>query len=290
MLSALLAVLTAVEPVPASLEVAKELHAQLDVSTLEARLEQEGFRLVGQGEARVRLVVARHLGGVELMARAGGQSLSRLVEAPDEVWPVERTFELAQRLAVLAHEAQALVPAPPPPVEPTVDVPPPPAPSLPLVATSHEAPRFGLLARPGALVRSNTADFSFAAVGLLRLGRLEPMLALGFDVAPGSGGTAVEFPLLGGVRVVFEPAPRWRLSPEALVGLRLHAFLDGDTAPRVDPALQLGLSARRQVGDTLWLGLAVYGFLSTGRTHLAGDVVLWERGPVGFGAGLDVEF
>jgi hypothetical protein len=279
-------------PVPVSLEVAKDVRAVLDASVLEARLVEEGFALTPQAQAQVRLIVARHPRGLELMALAGGQSFSRVVEAPDEVWPMERTFELAQRLASLAHEAAALAPPPAPPAA-SAEAPsaaePPPAVATPLVESSHQAPHFGFVARPGLLVRG-VADFSVQAMGVLRLGRLEPLLSLGFVLAPDVGGTAVEFPLLGGVRVVFAPGEHWRLSPEVLVGLRLHVFLDGETGPRVDPALQLGLSVRRQVAQVLWLGLAAYAFLATGRTHLAGDVVLWERGVVGFGAGLDVEF
>lgn len=283
-------------PVPVSLEVSRELHAQLDVAVLEARLAEEGFTLASQADARVRLVVARHPRGVELMAFAGAVRLSRLVDAPDEVWPVERTFELSQRLASLAHEAadaSAAEPPSPSPVEPPAASPgaaPVPEPAPPLQARSVGPPKTGLLLRAGALVRAGGVDFTAQVLGALKLGRLEPALALGLVVAPGAGGMALEFPLLGGVRVVFEPGSGWTLTPEVLLGARLHWFRLGDGVVRVDPALQVGLSARQQLFAGAALGLGAAAFVATARTHLAGEAVLWERGVVGLLVTADVEF
>lgn len=281
---------------PASLEVSRELGARLDASVLEARLAEEGFVLTPQADAKVRLVVAPHPRGVELMAFAGARRFSRMVEAPDAVWPVERTFELSQRIASLAHEAAAALgdedavsgesaTERSPPVET------PPAPvAAPLEAHAAEVPSFALSLRPGLLARAGGVDFAAQALGVLRLGRLEPVLALGFVVAPDVGGTAFELPLLAGVRVVFELGDAWRLSPEALVGVRVHLFPSLDGVVRGDPALQLGVSARRRLGSRAALGVSVASLVSAARTHLLGTTVLWERGVVGLLVGADVEF
>lgn len=281
---------------PASLEVSRELGARLDVSVLEARLVEEGFVLTPQAGAKVRLVVAPHPRGVELMAFAGARRFSRIVDAPDAVWPVERTFELSQRLASLAHEAAAVLgdedaisgesaTERSPPVEP----PPPPA-AAPLEAHARKTPAFGLVLRPGLLARAGGVDFAVQALAVLRLGRLEPALALGFVVAPDVGGTAFEIPLLAGVRVVLQPGDAWRLSPEVLIGLRVHLFPSLDGVVRGDPALQLGVSARRQLSQRVALGLSIAGLVAAARTHLLGTTVLWERGVVGLLVGAELEF
>lgn len=344
-------------PLPASLEVSREVRARLDVTVLETRLGEEGFVLVAPVAARVRLVVTAHPRGVELTALHDDVTLVRVVEAPAEVWPIERTFELAQRLAGLAHEAAAAPAAearraapdddlvraggaltgpaasglrergesPPrgaavspvaPRPEGSAESPPRgasgssvPPPSLqksetpPGAAEAASAPptlrqdhgaaptaeRFGLLVRAEALFQEAGVDPALWLLGAAHLGRLEPLFGAGLVAAAGQAGWAVEVPVLGGARVVFEPGDRWTLSPEALVGLKVHAFLAGDTAVRVDPVLRLGVSARRRLGQRLSLGVSVAALVSTARTHLAESRVLWERGPLGVAVGVDLQ-
>lgn len=342
---------------PASLEVSREVRARLDASVLEARLGEEGFALVAPAAARVRLVVTAHPRGVELTALHDDVTLVRVVEAPAEVWPIERTFELAQRLAGLAHEAAAApaadarraapdeelvraggaqqapaasglrergespprgaegVPVPPgpegraesPPRSASVSSVPPPslrksetapggaeAPSAPPTlqqghGAAPTAERFGLLVRAEALFQEAGVDPALWLLGAVHLGRLEPLFGAGLVAAAGPAGWAVEVPVLGGARVVFEPGDRWTLSPEALVGLKVHAFLAGDTAVRVDPVLRLGVSARHRLAQRLSLGVSVAALVSMARTHLAEARVLWQRGPLGFAVGVDVQ-
>lgn len=291
--AAMLMVLLHASPVPVSLEVARPLQSRLDVSVLEARVVEEGFSLVPQASARVRLVVAPHARGVEVMAFAGERRFSRIVDAPADVWPVEQTFELSQRVAALAHEAAANLDEP---VAASNERPVAAAPAPPGEVATHldshgsKLPALGVVLRPGVLARAGGVDFSLQALGVLHLGRLEPALAVGLVLAPGQGGMAYEFPLLGGVRVAFAPDEAWRLSPEVLLGLRVHWFSGPDAVVRGDPALQLGVSARRKLGDRVALGLNAGAFISTARTHLLGSEILWERGVVGLVAGAEIEF
>ncbi|MCC6334802.1 MAG: hypothetical protein IT380_12560 [Myxococcales bacterium] len=289
-------VLAASASLPTALSVSPELKSSLDESVLVSRLSEEGFQPAPPTEARLLLVVSRDEKGVKLEAVTAAGRLSRLVEAPDEVWATERTFELAQRLAALAHEAAAGLPpeapsAPPAAIagSPPPEEEPPPAP-VAVSDSSTAPPRFAMTIRPGFILRSGAFDFTAQAMGVLRLRTLEPLLSLGIVVAPDRGGTALEFPLLGGLRVLFAPWEGWTLSPEVVLGLRLHAFLGDEAAVRVDPALQLGLSFRRRLLPHLALGASVAAFLSTARTHVAGlSQVLWDRGSLGLVVGLDVE-
>ncbi|MEW5743024.1 MAG: hypothetical protein AB1938_29180 [Myxococcota bacterium] len=297
------AVVSVLGGIPTTLEVSGGLESRLDPGVLRSRLTEEGFTLTSPAQARLLLVVGPHARGVELKAVTAAARLSRIVEAPDEVWATERTFELAQRLSALAHEAAAGLPleesapgalaaAPstegPPERKPPEGPPPSPGPAL--VDSSTKVRGFGVVARPGFILRSGAFDFSGQVVGVLRMVRLEPLFALSIVVAPDRGGTALEFPLLGGVRVLFEPWDGWKLSPEVLLGIRLHAFPGDESPVRVDPALQLGFSARRKLLEHLSLGAFVAAFLSTARTHVAGLQVLWGRGSLGLVVGLDVEF
>jgi hypothetical protein len=229
-------------------------------------------------------------------ASLGDERFTREVVAPEGSWKEELSLELAQRLTVLAHEAEAGAtpkleaaaqsvaepePEPEPVAEaPAEETPPPKDPPLHLTA--------GL--RVGVLLRPPSVDPTLAFHGAIPGGLFEPVGLMGVTYAPGPGVTAWEVPLAVGVRLPIALS-NWRLTPELLIGARLHFFtasaVDAGGA-RVDFLGMAGLSLLAPVGP-FKMGVRLGVDLAAGREHLLGDEVLWSRGTVGFSAQLHIE-
>lgn len=259
---------------------------------IEQRLREEGFEI--SPRAPLKLRVEELHGTLRLSASLGDERFTREVVAPEGSWKEELSLELAQRLTVLAHEAEAsatpkleagvqhvVAPEPEPVVEaPAEETPPPKDPPLHLTA--------GL--RVGVLVRPPSVDPTLAFHGAIPGGLFEPVGLMGVTYAPGPGLTAWEVPLAVGVRLPIALS-NWRLTPELLIGARLHFFtasaVDAGGA-RVDFLGMAGLSLLAPVGP-FKMGVRLGVDLAAGREHLLGDEVLWSRGTVGFSAQLHVE-
>ncbi len=276
MFSAVL-VLLAVTPVSLSVDLSRDTTARLGprVRTLMVeRLEEEGFTV--EPGSKLKLRVEELHGTLRLSAQAGGYSADSELR-PSLEWPAELGFELAQRLAVLAHEAEAHVPAP----APVVEAPPAPEPEPP---PQEKQVRLGAGLRLGILVRADAVDPTLAFHGSFPTGVVEPVVTMGLVFAPGPGLTAWELPVTAGLRVPIILGA-WTLSPELLGGGRLHLFSEG---VRIDPLLMLGLSLLRSLG-ALKLGARLGLDVSTAREHREGDLVLWSRGGFAFSAMLQLE-
>src|SRR4051794_19116328 len=102
MLIALL--LLAATPVSLSVDLSKSTTARLGPRVrelIEERLLEEGFS--GEPGAKLKLRVEELHGTLRLSAQVGEYSATSELR-PSLEWPAELGFELAQRLAVLAHE------------------------------------------------------------------------------------------------------------------------------------------------------------------------------------------
>lgn len=286
-------------PVSLSVDLSQSTTARLGprVRTLiEERLLEEGFSV--EPVAKLKLRVEELHGTLRLTAQAGEHTSSSELR-PALEWPAELGFELAQRLAVLAHEAEAHVPVPQPKPEPQESRGAPLPPSEveePVPEPAREEPkpepRLRLTAgvRLGILIRAPSVDPTLMFVGGLP-GAVEPTVAMGVVFAPGPGLTAWELPVLGGLRVPIKLGD-WTLAPELLGGGRLHLYtassLEQEGGARFDPLGTLGVSVLHVVG-TLKLGARVGVELSTAREHREGDLILWSRGGFAVSAMIQLE-
>lgn len=293
MLTAVLLMLAAT-PVTLSVDLSKSTTARLGPRVrelVEQRLQEEGFAVEPGAKLELRV---EELHGKLLLSAQAGEHISTSELRPAEEWPAELGFELAQRLAVLAHEAEAYVPKPqahvvveeapaPLPIEPQEEPAPPPP---------DRGMRVSAGFRLGVVVRAPAVDPMLSFHGALPIGVVEPMISMGLVVAPGPGLLAWEVPFLGGLRVPIALPSSWSLVPELLGGGRLHFFgatsLDPAGGVRVDPMGALGVAVLRQVGQ-LKLGLRLGIELSTPREHLEGNAVIWSRGAFAFSAMIQVE-
>ncbi len=282
MLSAVLLILAAT-PISLSVELSRDTTSRLGGRVRESiveRLEEEGFVVEPGGKLKLR--VEELHGTLRLTAKTGEFSASSELR-PSLEWAAELGFELAQRLVVLAHEAEAHVPVPAP--APVVEEPTAPEPEVPAPPPPREKElRLGAGVRLGLLVRENAVDPVLAFHGSLPTGVVEPLVAMGLVFAPGPGLTAWELPVTAGLRVPIDLG-NWTLSPELLGGGRLHFFNEG---VRIDPMLLLGLSLLRSFGS-LRLGARLGLDVSSTREHLVGDLVLWSRGGFALSAMLQLE-
>src|SRR4051812_41440406 len=108
----LVSLLLAITPVSLTVDLSKSTTARLGPrvrESIEARLLEEGFAV--EPGAKVKLSVEELHGTLKLSAQAGEYAATSELK-PALEWPAELGLELAQRLAVLAHEAEAHVPAP----------------------------------------------------------------------------------------------------------------------------------------------------------------------------------
>jgi hypothetical protein len=289
--------LLAATPVSLTVDLSRNTTARLGPKVrelIEQRLAEEGF--VVEPGAKLKLGVEELHGTLRLSAQAGEYDAHSELR-PAAEWPAELGFELAQRLAVLAHEAESHVPVKPPlpavvedppaPVEPE----PPPLEERPAPPPAERGLRLGAGLRLGMVVRVPSVDPAFSFHGAVPGGAVEPMLSMGLTFAPGRGLTAWEVPLLVGIRAPITLSS-WSIVPELLAGGRLHIFsgtsLDPNGGVRIDPLGSLGVAVLRALGS-LKLGVRVGIEVSTGREHLEGDLVLWARGPFAFSAMLQLE-
>lgn len=277
----------AATPVTLSVELSRGTSARLGTRVREAieeRLAEEGFAI--ESGAKLRLGVEELHGVLRLWVKVGGHEATSELR-PAQEWPAELGFEVAQRLAVLAHEAEGWVPA--------TETAPPPAPApAPTPSEEEDVPspprregaqrlRVGAGVRLGVVVRPPSVDPTIAFHGALP-GSVELTVLVGLTVAPGPGLTAWEVPFVGGIRVPITLAA-WTLTPELLGGGRLHFFEGG---VRLDPIGMLGLALLRSLG-AMKLGLRVGLEVSAAREHVLGAELLWSRGGFAFCAGLQLE-
>jgi hypothetical protein len=277
----LVLLLLAATPVSLSVDLSKNTTARLGPKvreSIEARLLEEGFAV--ESGAKLKLSVEELHGTLKLSAQAGEFSATSELK-PALEWPAELGFELGQRLAVLAHEAEGHLPVPVSPAEPMPE--PVPAEEAPLPDPRPADAGRGRLRlsagfRMGILVRASAVDPSLAFHGSLP-GSVEPAIAMGLTFAPGRALSAWEVPLLGGIRVPIEIGS-WVLTPELLGGGRVHLYTASDLdsgGVRLDPLGTLAISFFRLLGPVK-LGVRVGVEVSTAREHRLGDEILWSRG------------
>lgn len=286
MLTAILTVL-AITPVSLNLDLSKDTTARLGPRVrqlIEERLSEEGFPV--ETGAKLKLGVEELHGVLHLWAKGGGHETESELRPANE-WPAELGFELAQRLVVLAHEAEALAPVKVKPPEETLASEPEPT-SPPEPVETHA--RLSASVRGGVLVRFPSVDPEFMFQGSLPTGIVEPALAMGFVYAHGPGLTAWELPLVAGLRVLIK-LDAWAIVPDLMLGGRLHVF--GPTSfdaggARLDFIAMAGASVLRTVG-AVRLGVRLGLELSPSREHLESDQVLWARDGFGASAMLVVE-
>ena len=291
--------LLAATPVSLTVDLSRNTTARLGPRVrelIEERLAEEGF--VVASTAKLRLGVEELHGTLRLSAQVGDYSANSELRPAIE-WPAELGFELAQRLAVLAHEAEAHVPVkPPPPVvedpappAPVEAEPPPPMEEKPGPPPAQRGLRLGAGLRIGMVLRAPSVDPAFSFHGAVPGGVVEPLISMGLTFAPGPGLTAWEVPLLAGIRVPIGISS-WSIVPELLAGGRVHVYsgtsLDPKGGVRLDPLASLGVAVLRALGS-LKLGVRLGLEVSTGREHLEGDVVLWSRSAFAFSAMLQLE-
>lgn len=287
--------LLAATPVSLTVDLSRNTTARLGPRVrelIEQRLLEEGFAVESGG--KLKLSVEELHGTLRLSAQAGEYSATSELRPAIE-WPAELGFELAQRLAVLAHEAEAHVPAKPivvadpveSPVEPPVEEEPVVAPTRPPV----EHLRLGAGLRVGILVRGSSVDPTISFHGSLPAGVVEPLVSMGLTFGPGPGLTAWEVPLVGGLRIPILLSA-WTIAPEVLGGGRVHFFGGSTLEPaggvRFDPLGLIGVAVMRAIGG-IRVGARVGVEISAGREHRQGDEVLWGRSGFGFSAMLQVE-
>jgi hypothetical protein len=289
-----LVLLFATTPVSVQLELSESTRARVGAHVrelIEQRLQEEGFAL--EPRAALKLRVEELHGALRLTATLGAERFTREIVAPKGPWKEELSLELAQRLTVLAHEAETSAPskpqpkvevaAPPKPVEEEPEPSPPPAPKDPPLHLTA-----GL--RVGVLVRPPSVDPTLAFHGSVPGGLIEPVGLMGVTLAQGPGLTAWEVPLALGIRLPIALST-WRLTPELLIGARLHFYTESavDTGgARVDFLGMAGLSLLAPVGP-FKMGVRLGVDLAAGREHVLGDQVLWSRGTFGFSAQLHIE-
>ena len=241
--------------------------------------------------AKLKLSVEELHGTLKLSARVGEFSAQSELK-PALEWPAELGFELAQRLAVLAHEAERHLPVAP---EPAPEAPPAEVAPLPdpLPASAGRGSKaslpIGAGFRMGILVRSTSVDPSLAFHGSVKW-VVEPAAAMGLTFAPARGLSAWEVPLLGGIRVPIALGG-WTLTPELLGGGRFHFYTASDLdsgGVRFDPLGTLGLGFFRTLGEVK-LGARVALEVSTAREHRLGDEILWSRGGFALSAMIQLE-
>jgi hypothetical protein len=292
----LVLLLLAATPVSLNVDLSKNTTARLGPKvreSIEARLLEEGFSV--ESGAKLKLSVEELHGTLKLAAQAGEFSATSELK-PALEWSAELGFELGQRLAVLAHEAEAHLPVAVPPRDEEAPLPDP----LPAEAGrgSDESPapvpekRLKLSAgfRMGILVRATAIDPSLAFHGSLPTGSVEPAIAMGLTFAPGPGLSAWEVPLLGGIRVPIALG-NWTLTPELLGGGRVHFYAASDLdsgGVRFDPLGTLAIAFFRALGPVK-LGVRVGVEVSSAREHRLGDEILWSRGGFALSTMLQLE-
>lgn len=288
MLTAILTVL-AITPVSLNLDLSKDTTARLGPRVrqlIEERLSEEGFPV--DAGAKLKLGVEELHGVLHLWAKVGRHEAESELRPANE-WPAELGFELAQRLAVLAHEAEALVPVT---AKPPDETPPPeplaPAPEPTPPPETHA--RLSASVRGGVLVRFPSVDPEFMFQGSLPTGIVEPAIAMGLVYAHGPGLTAWELPLVAGLRVLVK-LDAWTIVPDLMLGGRVHVFgpssFDAGGA-RLDFIAMAGASLLRTVGSVR-LGVRLGIELSPSREHVESDQVLWARDGFGASAMLVIE-
>jgi hypothetical protein len=298
----LLALILTVTPVSLQIELSRptrERVGQKLQTQLVQRLTEEGFEL--GSPAKVLLRVDELHGVIKLSAAAVGvEPHEGELALGGEAWREEIELEIAQRLVAMAHVAEAEVPATPPRTavsetapqaeQPAPEEAPPPEPAPP-PAAQRDAFRVGAGFRGGVAFRFPAVDPSFAMHGVIAGHLLEPMVLVGLTLAPGPGLFATEIPLAAGLRVPFTFG-RFTLTPEVLLGARLHLFgpsaLDPAGGARVDLLGGFGVSGLISFGG-LRVGLRVGLELSVAREHLSGADTLWSRGPASLIAQLVIE-
>jgi hypothetical protein len=294
-----LMVLLAATPVSLHVDLSRNTTARLGPRVrelIEERLQEEGFAV--ESGAKLKLAVEELHGTLKLSAQVGEfTSTSELRPAIE--WPAELGFEVAQRLAVLAHEAEARVPVRAAPVsEDPVLVPvdgeeasSPLAPTLSPAGEREAGIRIGAGMRLGVLVRVPAVDPVLWFHGTLPGHAVEPIVALGVVAAPDTGLFAVEMPLVAGIRVPIVVSS-WSLVPELLAGGRLHVYgssaLDANGGARFDPIATLGFSLLRAIGSVR-AGARLGVEVSAPREHLQGEAILWSRSAFAFSVMLQLE-
>ena len=104
--------LLAATPVSLTVDLSRNTTARLGPRVrelIEERLAEEGFPV--ESGAKLKLGVEELHGTLRLSAQVGDY-LAKSELRPADEWPAELGFELAQRLAVLAHEAESHLPLP----------------------------------------------------------------------------------------------------------------------------------------------------------------------------------
>jgi hypothetical protein len=150
--------------------------------------------------------------------------------------------------------------------------------------------RVGAGVRAGVSFRFPAVDPSLGFHGAMTGLPVQPMAYFGAVFSPGMGLFALEVPLTVGVRVPIALSERFSLTPELLVGPKLHVFWEDGGPPdlRVDAFGALGLMFAVQL-EKLRVGLRLAGELSVARTHLLGAQTLWARPPFGLSLHLVLE-
>ncbi|MFT3707116.1 MAG: hypothetical protein QM817_05545 [Archangium sp.] len=287
----LLALILAATPVSLQIELSrptKDRVGQKLEDAVKQRLAEEGFEL--SSPAKIILRIEELHGTIKLTTAAiGADPHEGEVSLDGDAWREEVLFEIAQRLAAMAHTAEAeLKPATPStPAEPREETPaeeaPPPPPAAPADTTSSF--RVGAGFRAGVAFRFPAVDPTFAMHGVIAGNFLEPMVLVGLTLSPGPGLFATEVPIAAGLRVPIHVGDRFTITPEALLGARVHLFgpsaLDPAGGARVDLLGGLGVSALVSFGG-LRVGLRLGLLLSVEREHVSGADTLWSRGPASF--------
>lgn len=293
-MTAMLLVVLSLTPVSLSVELSRDTAARLGPrvrEVIEARLLEEGFSI--EPGAKVKLGVEELHGTLRLWVKVGEREASSELR-PGDAWQAELGFELAQRLAVLAHEAEALTPVPAKPIAPglPVEVPqavPEPEPA-PRPAPREQHARLGASVRGGVLMRFPSVDPELMFQGSLPTGIVEPALAMGLVYAPSPGLTAWEIPVVAGLRVLIK-LEAWSIVPDLLLGGRLHVFGPSSFDPggaRFDLIAMVGASVLRTIGS-IRLGVRLGVEVSPGRAHLESADILWSRSGFGVSAMLVIE-
>lgn len=273
-------------------------------TTMQQRLAEDGFPL-SKG-AKLKLHVEELHGHFRLSARVGDELIERDFTPTGSEWREELTFELSQRVVMLAHEAEPLAleleaklaerkaltmeasqpgePQPAPPTEDPLPLKPPPR---------DDTWRVGAGVRAGVSFRFPDVDFALGFHGAMSGLAVQPTAYFGGVYSPGAGFSVIDVPLTIGLRAPVAIGERFSLTPELLVGPKLHLAW-GDTALAeavrfaVDAFGSLGLMFAMQLGQ-LRLGLRLAGELSVARTHEVNAVTVWSRPPFGLSLQLVLE-
>lgn len=270
-------------------------------ASMQQRLAEDGFPV--EKGAKLKLHVEQLHGHFRLSARVGDEVLERDFTPTGSAWREELMLELAQRVVMLAHEAEPValeaaakvaatpsVPTEPEPQPEPTPVSGDPLPMKPPPPNADDTWRVGAGVRAGVSLRFPAVDPSIGFHGAMTGLAVQPMAYFGAVFSPGTGLFAFEVPLTVGVRVPISLSERFSLTPELLVGPKLHVFWEDGGPPdlRVDAFGSLGLMFAVQL-EKLRVGLRLAGELSVARTHLLGSQTLWSRSPFGLSLQLVLE-